>query len=602
MSQVNSSSSNSPYAHDEYVEQKNRAAAEPIVGKKKDKADNNEAGVSEIRTGATVSSGPLQHQNTMRPSEKQQRTSIFQSFQARTADEKIVGLKNYGMNQSTTNRRRNLWLGQNLDANPSFTVHQHQDSQTVHALNHTVLSSDPTIEELEDIARDRAETNPIKLLLLGNMAALKVMGFYLITLETIIVCAVTAGLTVYWYFTYQGDTSWNGGGLDFILLAFAVTSPISAALGMAFARRERALVAIAEFRSFSYHLFLAHCLWDWNENGGRAGAAAKDIDAVDWVEHCDAVMAQLIGIGDELSRFLSLPTTSRSRNRLTRQGRKEAARTTEVAYHLLESMSTQRMTRLIFYSERLKKIGLPSGEVSRIRQYERFLSDRIEQLRMVKMYRTPQALRSFARVFTLLLPPFYAPTYAQVAREVQSLGVGIAFGIITALGLTALFESLQVLEDPFTAFLALDGIDVREEFEVLHFAQLASTRRLAFPNAPAYPIGRRAALVPKATTVHKVGYIPSQRYHQQHNRSEPSILGAPECEEVPDEEDRVADFEQRAVDVELGFPLTEVGNGPYARATAYSESEDTEHYLRARSRALSESSNSFARRRPVENK
>ena len=138
---------------------------------------------------------------------------------------------------------------------------------------------------------------------------------------------------------------------------------------------------------------------------------------------------------------------------MTKKGRGEASRTTEVAYYLLESISTQRMTRLLLYSERLKKIGLPSGEVSRIRQYERFLSDMVEQLRMVKMYRSPQALRSFARIFTLLLPPFYAPTFAQVAMEVDSLSVGIGFGIITALGLTALFESLQVLEDPFTAFL-----------------------------------------------------------------------------------------------------------------------------------------------------
>jgi hypothetical protein len=231
---------------------------------------------------------------------------------------------------------------------------------------------------------------------------------------------------------------------------------------MAFARRERALIAIADFRSFSHHLLLAHCLWNWPDNGGRAGAAER---GVDWVAHCDAVMVQLIGIGDELSRFLTLPCSSRSRHKMTKHGRREAARTVEVAYHLLESITTQRMTRLIVHSERLKEIGLPSGEISRVRQYERFISANIEQLRMVKMYRTPLALRSFARIFTFILPPFYAPTYAQVGRDVGSLGVGVAFGILTALGLTALFESLQVLEDPFTAFLALDGIDVREEFE-----------------------------------------------------------------------------------------------------------------------------------------
>jgi hypothetical protein len=227
--------------------------------------------------------------------------------------------------------------------------------------------------------------------------------------------------------------------MDFILLAFAVTSPISAALGMAFQRRERALIAVADFRSFSYHLYLAHCLWDWEAKGGRQGATN-----VDWLEHCDAVLAQLLGIGDELARFLSLPTTSRSRHRMTRRGRKEAGRTIEVAYKLLESMTTQRLTRLVLYSERLKKIGLPSGEISRIRQFERFISDIVEQLRMVKMYRSPQALRSFARIFTQILPPFYAPTFAQVARELHSVGMGVAFGIITAIGLTALFESLQV--------------------------------------------------------------------------------------------------------------------------------------------------------------
>jgi hypothetical protein len=260
-------------------------------------------------------------------------------------------------------------------------------------------------------------------------------------------------------------------------------------MGMVFQRRELALVNIADMRSFAHHLYIAHCLWDWPDKGGRAA-----VTEIDLREHCDAVMAQLIGIGDELSRFLTLPTTSRSRHRMTPQGRREAARTVEVAYHLLESMVTHRVTRLSMYAERIKKVGMPSGEISRMRQFERFIEDCIEKLRMTKMYRTPQALRSFARIFTFLLPPFYAPSYAQVAIEVHSLGMGVAFGIITALGLTALFESLQVLEDPFVAYLALDGIDVREEFEVLLWSSLNNTRRLVFPDAPPFPMGRRTAL------------------------------------------------------------------------------------------------------------
>ena len=166
-------------------------------------------------------------------------------------------------------------------------------------------------------------------------------------------------------------------------LAFAVTSPIAAAIGMAFTRRENALVYIADFRSFSSQLYIAHSIWDWPEDGGRENSE------IELRAHCDAVLAQIVGTGDELARFLTLPTTSRSIHRMTRQGRTEAALTVEVAYRLLESMS-RRIVRLSFYGERIKAAGLPSGEVSRIRQYERFIEDCIERLRMIKMYRTPQ--------------------------------------------------------------------------------------------------------------------------------------------------------------------------------------------------------------------
>jgi hypothetical protein len=395
--------------------------------------------------------------------------------------------------------------------------------------------------------------------------------FRTVTLETILSCTATVGLTIYWYHKYPSDGHWNGRILDFVLVAFALTAPITAALTMSFARRERALMWTADFRSWSYHLYLAHCLWDWEENEGRSGA--KDVN---WLEHCDAVLAQLIGIGDELSRFLTLPTTSRSRHRHTRHGRREAARTIEVAYHLLNSMATQRMTRLVFYSERLKKIGLPSGEASRLRQYERFISSMIEQLRMVKMYRTPQAFRSFARIFTLVLPPFYAPSYAQVAKDIDSLAVGICFGLLTALGLTMLFESQQILEDPFTAYLALDGIDVREEFEVLHFAQLIETRKLVFPDAPEYPAGRRAALTGasrKPDHPHVIGLPPIQS-HLHHHRDVYSLAsrtmnGEDKYKTVYASED---DDEEDA-DTELGTRMEE-GSTPTLRETMFLDDAD----------------------------
>lgn len=273
---------------------------------------------------------------------------------------------------------------------------------------------------------------------------------------------------------------------------------------MAFQRRERALMDISRVRSFSYQIYLAHALWDWPEKGGRAGCTDMN-----WLEHCDYVMAQLIGIGDDLCRFLSLPTSSRSRHRMTKSGRREAARTVKAAYHLFDSLYTQRMVRLAAFDERLRAAGVGASEISRIRQYERWMGEAMENLRIVKMYRSPQALRSFARIFTLILPAFYAPTFAQLARDVQSLPMGILFGLLIAVGLSGLFNALQVLEDPFVGFITLDGINVTEEFEVLNWQQLINARSLLFPDAPMYPMGRRTAL-PTSSDIPEIALAQAQ--------------------------------------------------------------------------------------------
>ena len=64
----------------------------------------------------------------------------------------------------------------------------------------------------------------------------------------------------------------------------------------------------------------------------------------------------------------------------------------------------------------------------------------------MKNYRTPQALRSFARLFSVFLPPFYAPYFAQLAYDLNSLPMGITFAIVTSIALTSLFESIYQME------------------------------------------------------------------------------------------------------------------------------------------------------------
>lgn len=105
---------------------------------------------------------------------------------------------------------------------------------------------------------------------------------------------------------------------------------------------------------------------------------------------------------------------------------------------------------------------------------------------VLKRYRTPQALRSFARLFTVILPPFYAPFYGQMAKDLNSLSLAIAFAVITAIALTSLFESIQQMEDPFVGNLKLDNIDVVREFEKDLKKQLLGRRRRHFKDAPPF--------------------------------------------------------------------------------------------------------------------
>jgi hypothetical protein len=264
----------------------------------------------------------------------------------------------------------------------------------------------------------------------------------------------------------------------------AVVTPITVSITLAFRRREFALYEIRRVRTCAFQIYLSHAIWNWDDATGRDKATSKD--GIDWLDHTDTVLHHLIAIGDELCRFLTLPTSSRSSHRMLKSGRREAAEIVQVAYRLFDSLYTQRIIQLSYLTEQLKQYGLSTSEASRIRQYERYVGEAVEGLRAYKMYRTPQALRAFGRIFTVILPPFYAPTFAQLAFDLHSLSMGILFAVITPLCLTALYESTQAIEDPFVGFITLDGIDVKEEFEVLHWHQMMNARNTIFPHAPTF--------------------------------------------------------------------------------------------------------------------
>jgi hypothetical protein len=81
-----------------------------------------------------------------------------------SAEDKVVGLKNYGLEESVYQQRRQF-------APPSL-----ESKRTMSHTNNIEndKSTYVSIEEMEDIARYQATRNPFQLLILGNIAAAKV--------------------------------------------------------------------------------------------------------------------------------------------------------------------------------------------------------------------------------------------------------------------------------------------------------------------------------------------------------------------------------------------------------------------------------------------
>lgn len=322
------------------------------------------------------------------------------------------------------------------------------------------------------------------LFFLNLYSSFLVFGKYLITIQSLFGCLLSVGATLYTYYSTNSLEGWLGNQ-DFVLLGFAVVMPMSVSISTVFKRREEALRVIAMYRSTSYQIYFAHSCWDWRNTNNKeklSGRAAKG-DAKFWLRHSDTVLVELITIADELCFYLTLPTVSRARHRVTKSGMKEARGITKDAMRYFDDVLVYRVATLTLMTETLKEMGMPSNEASRVRQWERMLVEAIENLRNIKMYRSPQALRSFARLFSVFLPPIYAPTFAQLARDSNSLALGIAFSAITSIALTGLFEGIAVLEDPFVGRLTLDGIDIREEFNVLLYNELTKSRDVFFPDA-----------------------------------------------------------------------------------------------------------------------
>ena len=197
--------------------------------------------------------------------------------------------------------------------------------------------------------------------LFGSKHTLKIVGFF--------------GLSLTHPPPQQEDNeSFDGSIMSWTLLSFAVITPMSASVGMAFKRRDKALDHLAVLKSTLFNIYSAHACWDWcKKQNPQSGRAASDMN---WLDHCDKVLIATIMMCVDSTRMLTLPSASRGRHRVTALGRKEA-KTIISLLHKLHQSILDRMTTITDLCEVFKREGLPPNEATRIRQWERMVTEKM---------------------------------------------------------------------------------------------------------------------------------------------------------------------------------------------------------------------------------
>ncbi len=115
-------------------------------------------------------------------------------------------------------------------------------------------------------------------------------------------------------------------------------------------------------------------------------------------------------------------------------------------------------------NEKLRGLGVPANEISRVNQYVRGMMVAFENMNHVARYRPPRTLRAYSRLFLNLFPILFAPHFANISYPQHPI-LGYLVAGIYSLVLVSLDNVLDHLENPFDSIGADDlRLNVAERY------------------------------------------------------------------------------------------------------------------------------------------
>jgi hypothetical protein len=208
--------------------------------------------------------------------------------------------------------------------------------------------------------------------------------------------------------------------LPLALVSIAIIFPVVFAINSAYARREQGLVSLAACKGFMYGFYRI------------AVDHPKDLDPEKALE----CKKKIIDLFTSLKRFLESDP-------------EESASFAKEVYTNIKVLS--------LFSKTLLVQGLHGRSVSRMAVFLTRFSVAFEEMQMIFHYRTPIGLKAYGKIFLVVFPVLYAPSFALLASNFSGLADEYVFfsyliPALYAIILVSLDNIQTQLENPFDQF------------------------------------------------------------------------------------------------------------------------------------------------------
>jgi hypothetical protein len=215
------------------------------------------------------------------------------------------------------------------------------------------------------------------------------------------------------------------------LIGIAVIFPIGIGINGAFKRREDALKNLAWIKGNAFAIRLAYSHWVAERPSKRELAEQVEVTLGELFQHMQAYLTARVLDPDLLAPVMT------DLAQLSRAG------------------------------EGMRKEGVPAPEISRVNEYLRVICVQFQELKNVRVYRTPIGMRGYSKFFILLFPIIFGPTFNYLSNEAGGIWHGIFLAIVYSVILTGLDNVQDGLENPFDG-KGEDDIQFYEPSFVLH--------------------------------------------------------------------------------------------------------------------------------------